>query len=99
MRALVLRRDGYRCVQCGCGVTSNTARVDHIVPMRHAPHLSLVPSNLRTLCTRCDGESHRERGTGSYVRIERFTYGHDEHGMPRDAKHVWYEVQCMKCEV
>ena len=92
LRRQIVSRDGYRCTVCHVPLTSSRARVDHIVRMKDAPHLALEPSNLRTLCGRCDGQSHRERGTGTSYRIERFVLGHDEHGMPRDEQHHWHDA-------
>ena len=90
LRQQIVARDGYRCTVCHVSLTSAQARVDHIQPMKDAPHLALVASNLRTLCPQCDGHSHRERGTGTPYRIERFVLGHDAQGMPRDVQHGWY---------
>lgn len=55
IRRAVLRRDGFRCVQCGWGEPGGIGlEVDHIVPQaRGGGH---DPSNLRTLCVPC----HRE---------------------------------------
>jgi len=89
LRRQIVSRDGYRCTVCHVSLTSAQARVDHIVRMKDAPHLALEPSNLRTLCSRCDAHSHRERGAGTPYRIERFVHGHGADGMPRDRKHLW----------
>lgn len=89
LRLQVLARDGYRCTVCHVPLASHQARVDHIVRRTDAPHLALEPSNLRSLCNQCDWQSHRERGTRIPYRIERFVYGHDVDGMPRDQKHLW----------
>lgn len=51
LRALILRRDRYRCVLCG----EPGNEVDHIVPVVDGgPD---TPANCRTLCRAC----HRER--------------------------------------
>jgi len=64
-RVRVLRRDGYRCTNCRALVQGKKqARVDHIVPLKERPDLSLDLDNLRTLCTRCDAARHREKGGG-----------------------------------
>ena len=65
IRALVLRRDGYRCVCCGKSVlASGAARVDHIEKRLARPDLALVMSNLRTLCIDCDAMRHAyDRGS------------------------------------
>ena len=89
LRRQIVSRDGYRCTVCHVQLTSAQARVDHIQRMKDAPHLALEPGNLRTLCPRCDGHSHRERGTGKPYRIERFVLGHDAQGMPRNPTHRW----------
>jgi 5-methylcytosine-specific restriction endonuclease McrA len=88
VRKYVLRRDGYRCVICGADVSaSGAARVDHIrrVTDGGAP---FDPDNLRTLCVTHDQQSHREKGTGSKIREERFG-GCDVTGMPLDPRHRW----------
>lgn len=47
-RALVMRRDGGRCVNCG----AEAKEVDHIVEIQHGgPEFD--PSNLRSLCHEC----------------------------------------------
>lgn len=89
VRLIVLRRDGYRCVICRRDVSaSGEARVDHVKPRATHPELSLVVENLRTLCTTCDSNSHREKRNGSAVRDSRFT-GCDIAGRPFDPDHVW----------
>lgn len=76
LRVATLRRDHYRCVICNISVVhKGQARVDHIKLVKTHPHLKLDPDNVRTLCTVCDAQSHRERGPGRYTlggRIERF---------------------------
>lgn len=62
LRALALTRDRYRCVICDEDVSGKgRARVDHIQAVKTHPHLKLLLSNVRTLCTRCDSQAHRER--------------------------------------
>jgi 5-methylcytosine-specific restriction endonuclease McrA len=93
LRLVALRRDGYRCVICGGDVSApGRARIDHIVPTRVRPDLRLTLSNTRSLCARCDNQSHREKGgtptrarTGE--RVERM--GADRNGMPMDPMHHW----------
>ena len=75
LRQVALERDGYRCRVCGVDVSGKgQARVDHIIPVRVNPSLGLVLENLRTLCTVCDSQSHRERSRGGGgPRVQRFT--------------------------
>jgi 5-methylcytosine-specific restriction endonuclease McrA len=47
VRFRVLRRDGWRCVQCGA---RGRVEVDHIKPVRERPDLAFDESNLQTLC-------------------------------------------------
>lgn len=91
LRKLILARDGFRCVVCQVYVgRTGAARVDHIQRVSDAPQRALDPSNLRTLCTTCDAQGHRERGSSpSKTRIEQFNHGFDDLGNPRDPKHVW----------
>ena len=85
LRRQIVTRDGHRCTVCGVALGKGQHRVDHIVPMKEAPHLALVPSNLRTLCATCDN-NHRgfRRGT-----TDNFRWGYAEDGMPRDPQHIW----------
>ncbi len=54
-RASCLRRDKYRCVNCGQSVRAKgAARIDHIRSRRQYPDLALFLPNLRTLCVACD---------------------------------------------
>lgn len=58
-RGAVLRRDEYRCVNCGVSVRGKgKARVDHILPRRKFPDQALHLPNLRTLCVPCDNARH-----------------------------------------
>jgi 5-methylcytosine-specific restriction endonuclease McrA len=62
------------------------ARIDHIVPLKTAPHRALDPSNLRTLCAACDNRSvttHPKMGQDKVV------LGNDARGLPRDLNHPW----------
>jgi 5-methylcytosine-specific restriction endonuclease McrA len=49
----IMRRDGFKCVICGAERSQGVRlHVDHIVPI--AKGGKSVPSNLRTLCERCN---------------------------------------------
>lgn len=50
LRLLALRRDDWRCVQCGA---RGQLEVDHILPTRDRPDLRFTLDNLQTLCRRC----------------------------------------------
>lgn len=50
LRPLILRRDGWACVQCGA---KGRLEVDHVLPVRDRPELSFDPGNLQTLCPAC----------------------------------------------
>ncbi len=92
LRKHILARDGYRCVVCHAPVGSTgAARIDHIERLADNPARAFDPTNLRTLCTTCDAQGHAERGPGrdSRARMERFNFGFDESGMPKDPKHQW----------
>jgi 5-methylcytosine-specific restriction endonuclease McrA len=93
LRLIALKRDGYRCTSCGRDVgRPGQARIDHILPRSTHPHLALVLSNCRTLCPRCDNQSHREKGQRirSADRIERIVIrGADRAGLPLDPTHHW----------
>jgi len=62
LRALVLKRDKYRCVKCGASPQDNDSvrlEVDHIVPV--AKGGPTVLENLQTLCFKCNqGKKDRE---------------------------------------
>ena len=53
LRYDILHRDGFCCVICGASATQGVRlHIDHIVPI--AKGGKSVPSNLRTLCERCN---------------------------------------------
>jgi 5-methylcytosine-specific restriction endonuclease McrA len=88
VRILVLKRDNYCCIICGADVSlPGAARVDHIRRVKDggAP---LDPANLRTLCITHDNQAHREKGSSSPRRQERFG-GCDGAGIPLDRDHPW----------
>ncbi len=73
---------------CGADVSARgAARVDHIKPRSRYPELAWSLDNLRTLCSGCDNQSHREKAMPGYrgERIERVVIrGFDRHGVPLD---------------
>ena len=53
LRYDIMNRDGFRCVICGASANEGAhLHVDHIIPI--AKGGKSVPSNLRTLCERCN---------------------------------------------
>lgn len=61
-RGLVLKRDGFRCQQCG---STEDLNVHHIMPFAQYPELRFEVSNGITLCENCHKEHYRkerERG-------------------------------------
>lgn len=50
LRLMALRRDGWKCVQCGA---RGRLEVDHIQPVRTAPELAFDLGNLQCLCAAC----------------------------------------------
>jgi hypothetical protein len=91
VRKRILARDGYRCVVCHAFVGMvGGARVDHILTLDRAPSRALDPTNLRTLCPVCDGQSgdkHQHHKTNP--RVEAFNHGYDERGYPLTPSHGW----------
>lgn len=64
MRNRVLKRDGYRCTQCGSTVR---LEVDHITPYSAGGKHEM--SNLRTLCHRCHGTKTAHDGHEAARRV------------------------------
>lgn len=61
LRLQALRRDNWRCAQCG----KPGREVDHIKPVRSHPELAFVLENLQTLDARCHSRKTRiEVGLG-----------------------------------
>ncbi len=59
VRGQALRRDGYRCVNCGVSVRGKgMARVDHILPRKKFPDQALHLPNVRVICIKCDNARH-----------------------------------------
>lgn len=56
VRAAVLERDGYACVDCGA---RGRLEIDHIQPVRTAPHLAFDPANCAARCSRCHTKKTR----------------------------------------
>lgn len=102
LRYEILKRDGARCALCGA--TKEDGRVmnvDHKLPLRKFPDLSLEPDNLQVLCNACNhGKANkiatREEGElvlkFCHTAINRF--GVDEH-------HLCEEIlsRCRKGEI
>jgi 5-methylcytosine-specific restriction protein A len=60
-RARALRRDGWRCVLCQArGYVALATQVDHIRPLAEGGTHAL--ENLRSVCTTCHLERHRQDG-------------------------------------
>ena len=63
VRGRVLKRDGYRCRNCGVDVRAKgMAHVHHVLPRQKFPELRLHEPNLETLCHPCHRALHY-RGT------------------------------------
>ena len=60
LRLQALRRDGFRCVQCGA---RGRLEVDHILPVRDRPELAWDLENLQVLCP-ADHSSKTRREVG-----------------------------------
>ena len=57
VRRAVLKRDGFRCVECG---RAGKLEVDHIVPMQREPGQDPYdPNGLQVLCRACHIEKTR----------------------------------------
>lgn len=71
LRPLILQRDGHACQLCDKQVTSHTAQVDHVKPVRRfkRPVDANHPDNLWTLCIGChEGKTKHDRQMESRVR-------------------------------
>ena len=70
LRLQCLKRDRYRCRKCGRLVAGKgQSRVDHVLPRKTHPELSLVLGNLQTLCAACDNRKHSEKGRGGVEKV------------------------------
>jgi 5-methylcytosine-specific restriction protein A len=56
LRLAALRRDGFRCRECG---VRGKLEVDHVKPVRDFPDLAFDLANLQALCARCHGSKTR----------------------------------------
>lgn len=56
LRLEVLRRDDFKCTQCG---TRGRLEVDHVIPIRKRPDLAYDMSNLQSLCASCHTKKTR----------------------------------------
>lgn len=56
LRLQALRRDGWKCVQCG---GRGRLEVDHVQPVRDAPDKAFDLANLQCLCPACHGRKTR----------------------------------------
>lgn len=64
-RELILRRDGYMCVECKkYGRIREAKTVHHIQHVDEYPELAYTDSNLESLCLACHNKQHPEKGNG-----------------------------------
>lgn len=68
-----------RCGQPGC-------MVDHIQPIKKAPHLRLEPTNFQTMCQRCHAIKTQRQDYGKSSGIMPDT---NYLGYPTDPNHPW----------
>ena len=55
VRRVVLKRDGWRCVECGHG---GRLEVHHVHPLARSTADPFDPADLRTLCRACHFAAH-----------------------------------------
>lgn len=80
LRIEALKRDKYICQLCGRKIhEKGTSQVDHIIPVKQAPHLALVLNNLRSLCRYC----HARFDNGRRNKYDNFKQV-DINGLPED---------------
>ena len=72
------------CAVVGCGARSEV--VDHIVPIRSAPHRKFDPTNWQALCAR-----HHNILTNAYDKGS-IAGACDADGLPLDPSHPWNAV-------
>lgn len=76
-RKIALMRDGGLCVMCRkLDIITPAYEVDHIKPLKAAPKLALVVSNLQSLCHNC----HTHRTTLMATAVGRKMATLCEHG-------------------
>ncbi len=62
-REAILKRDGYRCVECRrYGRMREATHVHHIKELEDYPELALASGNLESLCSQCHNKKHPEKG-------------------------------------
>lgn len=62
-RAAILRRDGYRCVECRkYGRATAATQVHHIRELEESPELAFADANLESLCGACHNRKHPGKG-------------------------------------
>lgn len=69
LRPKILKRDLYECQRCliKFGIHNReNLQIDHIIPRTARPDLAYEPTNLITLCARCN----KEKGTKSELDFE-----------------------------
>lgn len=81
LRLRVLERDRFRCVICG----GPAKVVDHVTSLANGG--TNAPSNLRSLCPRCD-RAVKEDASGKR-RSGGIVSGCDAQGRPIDRNHWW----------
>lgn len=67
IRSRVLRRDGFRCVECGGDLKADGAHVHHVLP--RAAGGSDEPANLVSLCPMCHAAVHPHLGVSLAKRL------------------------------
>ena len=82
VRASVLKRDNYLCVNCG-KPAEEVHHKKHITPANiYDVSVTLNMDNLASLCKECHFEEHRgEHGSGRKKQEELPQYEFDENGM------------------
>lgn len=62
-RVVILKRDGYMCVECRkYGRIKEAVTVHHIKHVDEYPELAYIDSNLESLCNSCHNKMHPEKG-------------------------------------